>query len=128
VEGPGDQTAATFSPDGRWIAYSSNESGRQEVFVTPYPRQRNSTREQLSITGGDQPRWSRDGKTVYFTWGGRIQRVTVDPSSGKAGRPQLLPRLDRMVNWSLGADGRLLVGKVPESAANQSVDVVLNSH
>jgi len=50
---------ATFSPDGRWIAYASNESGRFEVDVRSYPER--AGKWQASTTGGNYPRWSRDG-------------------------------------------------------------------
>jgi hypothetical protein len=53
-----------FSPDGRWLAYDSNLSGRLEVYVRPYPAGEPVT--QISTTGGGQPIWSRDGGTLYF--------------------------------------------------------------
>lgn len=53
-----------FSPDGRWVAYRSLESGKEEIFVTPFPR--GGAKTQASIGGGTQPRWSRDGKTLFY--------------------------------------------------------------
>src|SRR5262249_21882285 len=53
-----------FSPDGRWIAYSSNESGRREVYIQPYPGL--GGKWQVSTTGGRDPFWRRDGKELYF--------------------------------------------------------------
>ena len=55
---------AQFSPDGKWVAYSSNESGRWEVYVTSFPDGRGKW--QVSTNGGEQPRWRGDGKEVYF--------------------------------------------------------------
>lgn len=53
-----------FSPDGEWIAYSSNESGRSEIFVQPYPA--NGQKYAISTDGGTQPRWRRDGRELFF--------------------------------------------------------------
>lgn len=52
-----------FSPDGRWLAYSSDESGRQEVYVQPFPGP--GRRMQVSNAGGEQPVWTRDGRLFY---------------------------------------------------------------
>ncbi len=53
-----------FSPDGRWMTYSSDESGRVEVYVTPFPDRRSVW--QISQAGGSNPRWRRDGKELYY--------------------------------------------------------------
>lgn len=53
-----------FSPDGRWVAYSSNESARWEVYVAPFPGP--GGKYQISTEGGQQPRWRRDGKELFF--------------------------------------------------------------
>ncbi len=55
---------ARFSPNGRWIAYASNESGKMEVYVVPYPI--SSGKWQVSNGGGEEPVWSRDGKELFF--------------------------------------------------------------
>jgi eukaryotic-like serine/threonine-protein kinase len=66
---PYRELAAVFSPDARWIAYMSNESGRMEIYVRPFV---NSTppgvggQWQISFEGGVYPRWRRDGKELYF--------------------------------------------------------------
>jgi dipeptidyl aminopeptidase/acylaminoacyl peptidase len=59
-----DETEGQFSPDGKWIAFASDESGRPEVFVQSFPDAR--TRTQVSIAGGTQIRWSRDGKEIFY--------------------------------------------------------------
>ena len=58
------QHSSALSPDGRWIAYASNETGRYEVWLEPFPR--TSVRYRLTSTGGSHPLWSRDGKSIYF--------------------------------------------------------------
>jgi Tol biopolymer transport system component len=55
---------AKFSPDGRWIAYVSTESARPEVYVRSYPG--DAVKRQVSVQGGGQPRWSRDGKELFY--------------------------------------------------------------
>jgi serine/threonine protein kinase len=61
---PGDQRGGQFSPDGRWIAYQSNEYGTQEIFVQPFPGPGGKT--QISTTGGTQPRWRADGRELFY--------------------------------------------------------------
>src|SRR5262249_31779735 len=58
------ETQGQFSPDGKWIAYASNESGRYEIYVESFPP--GSDRSQVSTTGGTQPRWRRDGKEIFY--------------------------------------------------------------
>jgi Tol biopolymer transport system component len=55
---------AQFSPDGRWIAYCSPESGRSEVYLTSFPEP--ADRIRVSVSGGERPRWKRDGREIYF--------------------------------------------------------------
>jgi eukaryotic-like serine/threonine-protein kinase len=59
-----DERDGQFSPDGKWVAYSSTESGRSEVYVQPFPGP--GARVQVSINGGAQVRWRRDGKELFF--------------------------------------------------------------
>ena len=57
-----------FSPDGRWLAYVSNESGRHEVYVQPYPGP--GERHLISTNGGEQPAWSGNGRELFYVQGG----------------------------------------------------------
>jgi Tol biopolymer transport system component len=124
--GVGRQANAAFSPDGKWIAYTSDESGRSEVYVVAYPSSGVASRLQLSVSGGYTPRWTRNGRTIYYSWADRLFRVSVNPPAETVGTPELLPRIERMRGWTLGADDRPLVGRTPEGVASQSVNVVLN--
>jgi Tol biopolymer transport system component/tRNA A-37 threonylcarbamoyl transferase component Bud32 len=65
VESPFDHYAVTVSPNGRWIAYASVESGRSEVYVRPFPSV-DSARFVISVGGGGEPVWRRDGKELFF--------------------------------------------------------------
>lgn len=64
IAAPGNQQYAQFSPDGRWVAYSSDESGLLEVYVAPFPW--TGAKWQVSNGGGVLPRWRRDGKEIFF--------------------------------------------------------------
>jgi hypothetical protein len=61
---PAQETHGQISPDGRWIAYASNSTGRSEIYVQPFPA--GSGRWQISVEGGAWPRWRRDSKEVVF--------------------------------------------------------------
>jgi serine/threonine-protein kinase len=69
------ERAPTFSPDGRWVAYSSDESGRDEVYVRPFPGP--GGRIQVSTDGGTEPAWSPDGGELFYRSADRIDAVSV---------------------------------------------------
>ena len=69
-----------FSPDGRYLAYESNESGRYEVYITSYPSK--SGKWQISSGGGSNPIWDPSGKVLYFTQGTSINAVDLRPGAG----------------------------------------------
>jgi serine/threonine-protein kinase len=64
VGGPSQESHPRFSPDGKWLAYQSNESGRFEIYVRPFPN--NGPRVQVSNQGGAEPIWSRSGNTIFY--------------------------------------------------------------
>jgi Tol biopolymer transport system component len=77
LQTPFRELDAVFSPDGRWIAYTSDESGRDEVYVTPFPGP--GRKWQVSTSGGILPRWSGTGKEVFFDGPGeRIMTAVVN--------------------------------------------------
>ncbi len=79
-----------ISPGGRWMAYTSNESGKNQVYVRPYPEVE-SGRWQVSTSGGDSPLWSEDGRELFFRNGGAVMAVPVktDPAFSP-GKPKTL--------------------------------------
>lgn len=114
-----------FSPDGRWLVYSSNESGRQEVYVRPYPGPGRTL--QVSTDGGIEPAWSRDGREILYRWRREFFAVRVDLQGGRptAERPRRLFEGDygsafAVRSFDVAPDGRLLVVKRPEEAALMS--------
>ena len=74
-----DEFEARFSPDGRWFTYASNESGRWEIYVQPYPSE--GGKWQVSTDGGHTPFWSGDGRHIFYQDGDRIISVAFEPES-----------------------------------------------
>jgi serine/threonine-protein kinase len=78
-----------FSPDGRWIAYSSNESKRDEVYVASFPMP--GMKHQVSSQGGEEPLWARNGKQLFYRWKDQVWVVDVRTDGGfSTGKPRLL--------------------------------------
>jgi serine/threonine-protein kinase len=69
------ETTPALSPNDRWLAYSSDESGRLEVYVRPFPGP--GERVQVSLAGGTEPRWSKDGHTIFYRTGRAVMAATV---------------------------------------------------
>jgi eukaryotic-like serine/threonine-protein kinase len=70
---------AKFSPDGQWIAYASNESGRTEIYVSPFPGP--GGRIAISTGGGTDLHWSKDGRELFYRDGDKMMAVTFTPGS-----------------------------------------------
>ena len=119
---------AAFSPNGRWVAYSSDSSGREEVYIRPFPR--GETVHTVSRTGGWAPRWRNDGKELFFVGGdARLMAVNVDLAKGTTvGVPRELFRTEfRPENnrpFDVTRDGQRFV--IPTLRPNDDVRVVLN--
>jgi eukaryotic-like serine/threonine-protein kinase len=95
-----------ISPDGRWIAYGSDENGRTEVYLRPFPALSTGAQWKLSTDGGIQPRWSGDGRSIYFFSfydGAALNRVEVGlGATVSVGRPQRVPTPGRITTaWDL---------------------------
>jgi eukaryotic-like serine/threonine-protein kinase len=115
-----DETWARFSPDGRHIAYMSNESGRWEIYIRPADR--DGSRVRVSTSGGVWPCWSLDGGTVYFSAGGRTMASGIrirDELSASA--PINVPGADAMVlAGGATAGDRLLVRQAAAQPAGRA--------
>jgi serine/threonine-protein kinase len=126
-----------FSPDGRWIAYRSNESGSPEIYVRPFPTA-SGGRWQISIGGGIYALWSNNGRELFYeTADNRIMMVdyTVDGASFVPGKPRLWS--DRQLfytgtsNLDVAPGGkRFAVFSIPETAPREkgSVHVTMLLH
>jgi serine/threonine-protein kinase len=88
LETPAAENQPQFSPDGKWLAYTSNESGRNEVYVRPFPGP--GGKWQISTDGGAEPLWSRTRPEVFYVVNQRIMvaTYTANNDSFRAGRPQ----------------------------------------
>ncbi|MGH9254819.1 MAG: protein kinase domain-containing protein [Vicinamibacterales bacterium] len=141
LQTPFDEFRADVSPDGRWLAYESNESGRSEIYVRPFPDV-NAGRWQASTEGGTEPLWARSGRELfYLAPKGEVMAVPVQPSSTFAtGPPQVVVKGNDRVNpsgadrsYAVSPDGRRFlmmkdVTPASEAAAPPQLIVVLNFH
>jgi eukaryotic-like serine/threonine-protein kinase len=111
-----------FSPDGRWLAYTSNESGTREVYVRPFPGP--GGRWQVSTGGGNFPQWARDGRELLFeTLDQHVMAVsyTAKGDSFAAGKPRVWSETrlrDTLIysNYDLAPDGKRLAAFVADDA------------
>jgi eukaryotic-like serine/threonine-protein kinase len=108
----------SVSPDGHWLAYNSDQSGRSEIYVTSFPN--GGDHRTISNNGGFLPVWRSDGRELYYRIGPKIMAVPVKPGPlFEAGAPQLLfeaqslPETERRV-FRVAPDGRFLLNRVVE--------------
>ena len=103
-----------FSPDGQWLAYTSDESGRLEVYVQKYPQ---GERLAVSTEGGNGPVWSRDGKELFFQGSSegtlKLMAVSVTPDGASLRLAKPVPLFDMRVRWSDGRDRAVCVEREP---------------
>jgi eukaryotic-like serine/threonine-protein kinase len=108
---------ARFSPDGQWLAYTSNASGRDEVYVRPFPGPGQPT--QISVAGGQTPFWSRDGRTLYYRESHPLPALPVMMQVGVTpGTPFGVSRAESLA-W---LDPRLYVISTPIDTADMFAD------
>jgi len=127
-----EEGSAKLSPDGRFVAYSSNESGQDEIYVQPFPEGGRKT--TVSTNGGENARWSRDGKELFYTEGSTLVAVSVSTgpnfSVGSATRLFEHPTLARgpYPQYDVSADGEqfIVAESLSEDSAELKINVVLN--
>lgn len=130
---PYNERAARFAPNGRWLAYVSDESGREEVYIQSFPGP--GEKKQVSIDGGHEPVWARDGSEIYYRAdGNRMMVAEIGAHEALAvSRPRTLftgayfgfsglpPQYD------VTADGRFLMIKTPEGAKDPTELVLVQN-
>jgi serine/threonine-protein kinase len=125
-----DDYYPAISPDGRWLAYVSQESGRGEVYLQAYPGA--TGRVQVSTQGGGEPHWSADGPTLFYRAPTGIARVDVEFAPRlRVSAPRLLDRLRlptrrAFSTYSVAADGRFVIQLPGEGAQRPEFVVILD--
>jgi Tol biopolymer transport system component/predicted Ser/Thr protein kinase len=133
-------TNGQFSPDGRWVAYSSDESGSFEIYVQRFPT--SGGKWQVSVGGGANPRWRHDGKELFYLANGVLMAVPLTGGDTfQAGAAKPLFRLPIFVpsepmaatftgslfyNYSVSEDGQRFLVNTVEEATSGPITVVLN--
>jgi Tol biopolymer transport system component len=133
---PFDESAPKLSPDGRWLAYQSNESGRDEVYIRPYPETERA-RVQASTEGGLAPRWARDGSELFFLSGDRemmAATITVTGGELRVSNREVLFDLpsstlvgDRTTQYDVSNDGRFLMLRTASGDEDESRMVIVRN-
>jgi Tol biopolymer transport system component len=106
---------AAVSPDGRWLAYASDESGRFEIYADAFPNA-SGRRVQLTMGGGAEPRWRRDARELVFRRGGSLYSVAVKPSAGRltaSNTSMLFESSAGLRAWDMTMDGERFLLNVP---------------
>lgn len=141
LAGDAREGEAQFSPDGHWVAYTSNESGRDEVYVVPFPASFNPGQArsaalqgkwQISIAGGHAPRWRRNGRELfYLASDNSVMAVPVSARNGKFALESARPLFQAnpgfySVSYDVSPDGnRFIINTAPEERA-APITVVAN--
>lgn len=127
---PFDEMAGSFSSDGRWITFQSNQSGKAEVYVQDYPG--GSNRVQISTEGGSEPVWAKNGKELFYRAGKKLMAVSMG-AGGAPGKPRALfegdfKAGDRIPNYDVSPDGQRFYFIQTNKLTQQQgkLDIVLN--
>jgi len=121
VRSPSGESDGRFSPDGTRVAYVSDESGRNQIYVRPFPGP--GSARQVSQGGGSTPRWSRDGRSLYFLGGGNLLRAATPFDS----EPELLFENRDIVSFEIAPDQkRILAVMTSDFDASPPTRVITN--
>ena len=131
VESPAAEWSPVLSPDMKWFAYVSDETGREEIFLQPYPV--TGAKWQISTDGGRAPRWSADGHEIFFVRGDGMYRVAIATEPDlRLQTPELLfeHRMDSsgvpVANYDVTPDGQRFLIVEPDAGADaRSVEVIV---
>jgi serine/threonine-protein kinase len=135
LQTPFIEGAPAFSPDGHWLAYVSNESGRPEVYVQPYPGP--GGKWQVSTEGGTEPAWNRNGRELFFRSGNKMMAADVATQpSFSAGKPRLLferpylrsdfPLVGTAYDVSTDGQRFLMVKETEQASSATQINIVQN--
>jgi Tol biopolymer transport system component len=131
VNSPYFERFAQFSPDGKWVAYASDESGATEIYVRAFPG--GQTQVRVSASGGDVPRWSRDGHQLFFYSSGKMMAANVKTAAATLEVTSVVPLFDcrppegfRRMFYDVMPDGRFLMMTPPADAMPMSLTLTVN--
>jgi Tol biopolymer transport system component len=126
-----NQTFGVFSPDGRWVAYASDESGKFDIYLDSFPKP--GTRVRVTTAGGTEPRWNREGTELYFRRGSEVHSVALtsrrsSPDVSRAEAEALeVSAMNRLFDagaavrsYDVSPDGRRFLINLPASSATRS--------
>ena len=120
---PASEGQPSFSPDGRWVAYTSDVSGMSEIYVRPFPGP--GPRHSVSSGGGMSARWSMNGRELFYQSGDRILAVdvTTTPTFSAAPPRELFDAraYDLTRGWDVGPDGRFVLVRSDASMMRQII-------
>jgi serine/threonine-protein kinase len=125
-----NQSYPRFSPDGHWVVYTSNESGRDEIYVQPYPGP--GGKWLISAEGGSYPLWARSGHEIFFRNDDKLMVIPVETQPAfKAGTSRMLFRGGNYVmlqNYDVAPDGQhfLMIKEKEAPASSKEVSIVLH--
>ena len=130
LQTPFHERGPTFSPDGRWIVYQSNESGRYEVYVQAFPH--GPRKVQVSVEGGTYPAWSRNGRDLFFMSNRVLMGASyqVHGDSFVAGTPRVwfekrIPHFASTMSYGPAPDGKHIVALMPADTPEETHDRVI---
>jgi Tol biopolymer transport system component len=131
LNGPFSESNGFFSPDGRWVAYVSNESGRNEIYVSSFPEPRGKW--QISATGGGLPHWKTDGKEIYY-FSAETKLMAVEVNGAGAGFQvgptrmisELSVRTNQRYPYDVTQGPRFLVNAAVEKASPTPITLLVN--
>lgn len=139
ITGPFEERGGIFSPNGRWVAYVSNKSGQNDVFVRPYPGPGGEV--TISVGGGREPVWGPSGKQLFYRHAGKLLSVRIEEVAGalKVGppvalfddtfRPDTGGAAGGMANYDIAPDGQHFVvveDQRQNDPAGARLQVILN--
>jgi Tol biopolymer transport system component len=121
---PFDQVYGAFSPDGRSIAYASNESGQFDVYVDAFPKP--GARVRVTTAGGTEPRWSNDGRELYFRRGSAIHSARFASDRAIESIAQLFDLKDPIRSFDVSRAGVFLVN-MPASNSSKGLATIISN-
>jgi len=123
-----NEKRAAISPNGRWMAYQSDESGRTEIYVCPFPQA--EPKRQVSIEGGTEPLWNPNGRELFYRDGNKVMAVQTETEGTLVlAQPQLLFESDSYLTqdstYDVSADGERFVMIDQSESARPPTELVL---